>query len=383
MSNNNDSTQDRTEEATPRRRQEAKEKGQVARSRDLMSALVSIAGAGGLLVFGGRILHGFKEVMHMGFSPPTAAAFDVNTMLAQVAGIEKVMMAAVFPWFLLIMAAALLSGISVGGLSFSWQSLSFKGERLSFTKGLKRIFALKGLVELCKTLLKFLLVTAVAIMILWLNIEKILVLGTQPLYIALSLAAEILGWSLLGIASTLILIAAIDVPFQLWQHSQQLKMTKQEVKEEYKKTEGSPETKRRVRQVQYEMAQRRMMAEVPNADVVITNPTHVAVALRYNDAEREAPYVVAKGPDLIAAKIREIAYASDVQVVEIPVLARAIYHTTDLGKEIPAGLYVAVAKVLAYVFQLRRYMVGKAKKPKPPKKDDMPIPNEYKKWDRS
>ena len=197
-------------------------------------------------------------------------------------------------------------------------------------------------------------------------------LGSEPLEAGLQHAAHIIGWSFVGMSAVLILIALADVPFQLWDHSNKLKMTKQEVKDENKQTEGSPELKGRIRAVQRRMAQQRMMQDVPTADVVVTNPTHYAVALRYDQEKMGAPRVVASGVDLIAAEIRKVAVANDVTIVETPPLARALYYNADIGQEIPAGLYVAVAQLLAYVYQLRA--VRTSGKPPPVLPETFPIP---------
>lgn len=199
-------------------------------------------------------------------------------------------------------------------------------------------------------------------------------LGSEPLRSGLAHTAHIVGWSFLAVSSVLVLIAAVDVPFQLWDHSNKLKMTKQEVKDEQKQTEGNPEVKGRIRAVQRQMSQQRMMADIPTADVVVTNPTHYAVALRYDQEGSGAPVVVAKGADLIAGQIRKVAAANEVAIVEAPPLARALYFNTDIGQEIPAGLYVAVAQLLAYIYQLKHMDTTGREEPAPPA--DLPVPEE-------
>lgn len=199
-------------------------------------------------------------------------------------------------------------------------------------------------------------------------------LGSEPLRSGLAHTAHIVGWSFLAVSSVLVLIAAVDVPFQLWDHSNKLKMTKQEVKDEQKQTEGNPEVKGRIRAVQRQMSQQRMMADIPTADVVVTNPTHYAVALRYDQEGSGAPVVVAKGADLIAGQIRKVAAANEVAIVEAPPLARALYFNTDIGQEIPAGLYVAVAQLLAYIYQLKHMHTTGRETPAPPA--DLPVPEE-------
>ncbi len=189
---------------------------------------------------------------------------------------------------------------------------------------------------------------------------------------AIARGLSMLGWAAVILTSTLIVLALFDVPFQLWDHKRQLKMTQQEVRDELKETEGRPEVRGRIRQLQREMAQRRMMEEVPKADVIVTNPTHFAVALRYDADRMRAPIVVAKGADLVAANIRRVGREHDVPLVEAPLLARAIYFSTELEAPIPAGLYLAVAQLLAYVFQLKAYREFGGDIPQPP--DELPGP---------
>ncbi|HIP52984.1 MAG TPA: flagellar biosynthetic protein FlhB, partial [Chromatiales bacterium] len=221
----------------------------------------------------------------------------------------------------------------------------------------------------------FVLIGGVTALLLWILMADFMALNGMDLKSAVSEMGSLLGWSLLLLASTLILVAAIDVPFQLWEHKRQLRMTKQEVREEMKDTDGRPEVKGRIRSLQRELAQRRMMEEVPKADVIVTNPTHYAIALRYDQGRMQAPKVVAKGTELVAANIRRVGSEAGVPVVESPLLARALYFNTDIGEYIPAGLYLAVAKLLAYVFQLKVYRRDGGERPQPP--TDLPVPDEF------
>jgi flagellar biosynthetic protein FlhB len=256
-----------------------------------------------------------------------------------------------------------------------WKSMQPKFSRLSLLKGLKRMISLKGLVEMVKALFKFLLVAIVAILVLKGQIPALLSVASFPLTNALSSGLELVTWSFLMISASLILIAAVDVPFQLYEHKKQLKMTKQELKDEFKETEGKPEVKSQIRRTQQEIARRRMMSEVPKANVVLTNPTHYAVAICYQQQGNRAPIVVAKGRDLIALHINRIAQSHQIPILSVPPLARALYYSTDLNTEIPRGLYVAVAQVLAYIFQLR----DKANYDKKPEfLQNLPIPDELK-----
>jgi len=205
-------------------------------------------------------------------------------------------------------------------------------------------------------------------------VDDLLRLGTEPVLTALPEVGSLLGWSFVMLSCAMILIAAIDVPFQLWDHTKQLKMTRQEIKDEYKETDGNPELKRSIREKQQALADARMMEEVPKADVIVTNPTHFAVALKYDQDRSVAPIVVAKGKDLVALKIRAIAVEHDVPILSAPPLSRALFYSTELNDEIPAGLYLAVAQVLAYIYKLRD--VPASANDDVPNMGDLPIPDD-------
>jgi len=279
------------------------------------------------------------------------------------------------PFFVIMVLASVAGPLSMGSVTFSAQSMHFKWEKLDPIKGLQRVFAWRGVVELLKALAKFAVIGSVALVYLSHESSSYIGLGHEPVLQAVDHAGHLLIMGFLMLASSLILIAAVDVPFQLWDHQRQLKMTFQEIKDENKDTEGNPDVRGRVRRLQREMAQRRMMAEVPNADVIVTNPSHYAVALSYDPQSNVgAPVVVAKGADIIAMQIRRIANEHRVPVMEAPPLARALYHSTELKQEIPEGLYLAVAQVLAYVFQLKRNPRGRHKDSF--KMGDLPIPDD-------
>jgi flagellar biosynthetic protein FlhB len=258
------------------------------------------------------------------------------------------------PFLLITVVAALAGPAMMGGLLFSPEAVAFKLEKLDPIKGLGRVFSTKGLIELVKALLKFFLVLGVAVLVYKFLEREVMALITFDVMDGIVRAGGMIMLALILLSATLVLIAAIDVPFQLWSHSKQLKMTKQEIKDESKETNGRPEVKARVRQLQREASQRRMLQDVPDADVVITNPTHYSVALKYDTDGSGAPRVVAKGQDLIALKIRSIAIEHDVTIFEEPPLARALHGTTEIGDEIPGPLFLAVARVLAYVFHLKK-----------------------------
>lgn len=371
-----DSGQERTERATPKRLTEAREKGQVARSRELSTALVLLAGGGGLLILGGHFMGRLQALMKDGLHIERAQAFDEMRMVETLAQVALDAVGVLAPFFVLVILAAMLAPVALSGWVFSAKSLAFNWSKLNPIEGLGRIFGRRGIAELLKALAKFVLVAVGAVTILWHLSHSFLGLGYEPLTQGLTHTGRLLGWSFLALSALTLLIAAVDVPFQLWDHAQQLKMTKQEVKDEMKETEGKPEVKGHIRRMQQEMAQRRMMTEVPKADVIITNPTHYAVALRYDQDGMRAPVLVAKGMDLVAENIRRIGAESRVPLMSAPPLARALYHNTPLNQEIPAGLYLAVAKVLAYVYQLRHGVNPGTQAPQPPSADELPVPPE-------
>jgi flagellar biosynthetic protein FlhB len=358
--------QEKTEQPTPKRLADARKKGQVPRSRELTAAGVMLSAGAALWLFGQNMAQGVSGVMRNGFSLERASLFDDTALFLAFETAVLDALESLAPFFVVVVVAALATPALLGGWSFSAKAMAFKIEKLNPLKGLKRIFGPNGLMELFKALAKFGLIGSVAVFTLRAISGQILSLSTQPVMSALGHAAELLLMALLIICAPLLIIAAIDAPFQLFQHTKQLKMTRQEVRDESKETEGNPEVKGRVRALQQEQANRRMMEEVPTADVVITNPTHFAVALRYDPTNMGAPRVVAKGADEIARRIREAAGEHGVPMMRAPPLARALYRTTELNHEIPARLYAAVAQVLTWVFALRRADEVGASRPTPP-----------------
>lgn len=363
---------DKSEEPTEKRLRESREKGQIARSRELNTLAIMLAGAGGLLAFGGSLGSALLSIMSGNFSLSREVIMDERSMAIWLLASGKVAVDALAPLFLALLIASIVGPIALGGWLFSAKAMAPKMSRMNPAAGLKRMFSAKALVELLKALAKFTLVLTVALAVLAANVDDLLAIAHEPIESAILHAAQVVGWSALWMACGLVLIAAVDVPFQLWDNKQKLMMTKQEVRDEYKDSEGKPEVKQRIRQLQREMAERRMMQAVPQADVVITNPTHFAVALKYDPSKGSAPVLLAKGGDFTALKIREIAQEHKVMLLESPALARAVFYSTELDQEIPAGLYLAVAQVLAYVYQIRQYQAGKGKRPAP--LPDLPIP---------
>lgn len=367
-----ESGQDKTEDPTDKRKKDAREKGEIARSKELNTVAVTLAGAGGLLVFGGALAETLMELMRINFTLSRDVLIDERSMGIFLLASGKMAILATQPVLLVLLLAAIIGPISLGGFLFAGSSLAPKFSRMNPMSGIKRMFSMHALTELLKALAKFFVILLVALVVLSSDRDDLIAIAHEPLEQAVIHSVQVVGWSALWMAAGLLLIAAVDAPLQLWQAHKKLLMTKQEVRDEYKDSEGRPEVKQRIRQTQREMSQRRMMAAIPEADVVITNPTHYAVALKYDPEKGGAPLLLAKGTDFIALKIREIAGEHKIQILESAALARSIYYSTELEEEIPAGLYLAVAQVLAYVFQVRQYRAGKGKAPEPLK--DVPIP---------
>ncbi|AZD65560.1 flagellar biosynthetic protein FlhB [Pseudomonas chlororaphis] len=367
-----ESGQDKTEDPTEKRKKDSREKGEIARSKELNTLAITMIGAAGLLIYGAGVAQDLLEIMRLNFSLPREVLLSPGAMGLYLLHSGKIAIVAAMPILLPLVLAALIGPISLGGWLFSTKSLAPKFSRMNPLSGMKRMVSPTSLIELLKAFAKFVVILIVALSVLRSDIDDLLRIAHEPLEQAIIHSVQVVAWSTLWMACGLILIAAVDVPVQLYQSYKKLLMTKQEVRDEHKDQEGRPEVKQRIRQVQREMSQRRMMAAIPEADVVITNPTHYAVALKYDAEKGGAPVLLAKGSDFLALKIREIAVANEVLLLESPALARSIYYSTELEQEIPVGLYLAVAQVLAYVYQIRQHRAGKGKRPDPLK--DLPIP---------
>ncbi len=364
---------EKTEDPTEKPKQDSPKKGEIARSRELNTLAVVLAGTGGLLMFGGALGQRIMQVMHKNFSLPRELLLDERYMAISLLQSAQMAGDALVPLFFMLLMAAIIGPVSLGGWLFSMEALAPKFSRMNPFSGLKRMFSMKSIVELLKALGKFSIVLLVALFVLARARNELIKFASEPLEMAILHSMQVVGWSALWLACGLIVIAAIDVPFQMWDSKQKLKMTKQEVRDEYKDSEGKPEVKSRIRQLQREMAERRMMSAIPEADVIITNPTHFAVALKYDTEKGQAPILLAKGGDFLALKIREIGNEHKIMLLESPALARAVYYSTEVEQEIPAGLYLAVAQVLAYVYQLRQYHAGKGKRPDALKEPEIPV----------
>ncbi|WP_339845146.1 flagellar biosynthesis protein FlhB [uncultured Halopseudomonas sp.] len=373
MSEQPDSGQEKTEDPTEKRLKESRDKGQIARSKELNTLVVVMCSAVGLLTFGPAMFRLLLDLMSYNFAMEREELFGTDSMGIHLLESVNIGLMILGPIFFVLFVASIVGPIMLGGWLFSGKSLAPKFSRMDPLAGLKRMFSLQALVELLKALAKFLVVLAMALGVLAFFQNEMLELDSESVPDAIGHSLWILGTALIFLACSLILIAAVDIPFQIWDNKQKLKMTKQEIRDEFKDSEGKPEVKGRIRQLQREMAERRMMGEVPQADVVITNPTHFAVALKYDPLNSGAPVLVAKGADFVAQRIREVATEHNVVVLESPPLARAVFYSTELDQQIPAGLYLAVAQVLAYVFQLRQYRAGQGKRPGPIPNPDIPV----------
>ncbi len=369
------SAQEKTEQPTAKRLQDSRDKGQVARSRELNTTLVMLVGASGLIVMGENILQNLAAVAKNALSISRETLFDDTTLMNNFIDAITDSILLLVPFLILMVIVAMLAPLLVSGWTFSVQAMSFKWDKLSPIKGMGRIFAWNGVLELLKALAKFVLVLFAVSLFLWHNKDDFILLSKQSFEVGLAHAVSNIGWSFLIVSLVLIIVAMVDVPFQIWNHAKQLKMTKQEVRDENKDTEGNPEVRSRVRQMQQEISKRRMMDKVATADVIVTNPTHYAVALKYQQDAMKAPIVVAKGADFIAQQIRNIGSINNVTTVSAPPLARSLFYSVKLGQEIPSGLYLAVAQLLAYVYQLNNIQADKNKVPDIP---EFPIPDEYK-----
>ncbi len=369
-----DSDLEKTEQATPKRIEKAREDGDVPRSKELATVSVLLAVLVGVWASGPQLTQALKTNMASGLTLPRNLVFEPGLLIVSIAQNLMELLWAFLPLSVLVVFIAIASPVLLGGWNVSSKALIPQFNKLNPLSGLKRLVSKNAAMEFFKAVAKATLVGCVAFFVVAAEIDDVLMLPLLPVNEALTSTAYLILVTMIAIASSLVLIAAVDVPFQLWSYANKLKMTKQDVRQESKETEGNPEIKARIRQQQREMARRRMMAEIPSADVVVTNPTHYAVAIQYKNDSMRAPVVVAKGADAIALKIREIAAEHKVSVLESPKLARALYAHTDLGDAIPEALYAAVAEVLAYVYQMRIFKKEGGLQPRQP--DVLEVPDE-------
>ena len=364
---------EKTEEASPKRLEKAREEGDVPRSRELAACAVLFAAGLSLMMLNTQLDDALKQSLRSGLQFDRTMAFDPVALLMKSSHTVVDLLIAFAPLALILLAVALASPILVGGWVFSNKAYMPQFGRLNPLRGIGNMFSKNSLVELIKSVGKALVVASVAYWVVSSDMEPILSLSNMPIEASISEVSHLMMSGFLTIVAALIFIAAIDVPYQLYHYAEKHKMTKEEVKQESKESEGNPEIKGKIRQQQREMARRRMMSKIPTADVVITNPTHYAVAVKYQEQGMSAPIVVAKGADAVALKIREMAKEHNIVTLESPKLARALYAHTELDQEIPEALYAAVAEVLAYVFQLRMFKQQGGFQPEVPK--TLPVPD--------
>ena len=361
-----DSDLEKSESASPRRLEQAREEGQVPHSRELATFISLMVGVVALYVLGRWGGHRLMTIMKSGLSLPRGLVFEPGAMGRMLESLAADALLTIAPLLVASVIAALVTPFLVGGWVFSAKVLRFDLTRLDPMQGLGRMFSTHGLVELVKASLKAVLVAGVGVWVVWRERDHLFGLMHQPLASSMDDFASLVLLSALLIVASLALIAAIDVPFQLWEYHRRLRMTKEEVRQEMKEQEGDPQIKARIRAAQREMSRRRMMSNVPTADVVVTNPTHYAVALKYDPEKAGAPVVVAKGRDAVAMKIRELARDNNVPILEAPPLARALHAHCELDQRIPAALYTTVAEVMAWVMQLNHWVAEGGLPPEEP-----------------
>ena len=367
---------EKTEQPTDKKISDARKRGQVPRSREAATLFVLLSGVLALWAMSGYLAVGMRDVMLTSFTLSRDQVFTEDEMarifVQDLVFIAMPLLAVTF----IMMLFAIIGSIMLGGMNFSQEAMMPKFSKLNPLSGIKRIFSANSLVELVKSIAKVTFIGLFCYFVLKGQVQQILNLSFIDPMSAIGKAIFILYKLMLIIVMAMVPIVLIDVPFQIWNYKKELRMSKQEVKDEFKEQEGNPQIKSKIRQMQYQMAARRMMQNVPTADVVVTNPTHYAVALSYDPEGSTAPIVVAKGVDEVANKIKEIAYETDVPVLQLPPLARSIYYTTELDKEIPNGLFKAVAQVLAFVIGNKAFKEGKTPNRPRDLDPDLPIPDE-------
>ena len=366
-----DTGAERTEEATPKRISEARKKGDVARSRELGTVLMLLASLIGFAMLGSGGVRAYKQMARSQWQIDREHMFNDQALLngIWVPFVEALWIAA--PFLALMFAAVFVGPLCMGGWVFSTSSLKIDLKKLDPMAGIKRMLGVQSLAELLKSVLKVVILAWISVLMFGLHIDDYLRLASLPLSEAINSMFGIMFTIILVLVMSLSIVAVVDIPYQRWSYAKKLRMTFQEVREENKETNGNPEVKAKVRQMQQASANRKMLLDVPDADVIITNPTHFSVALRYDD-NLVAPVVVAKGVDHMALKIREIAKHNKVEIFSAPPLARALYRHSDIGETIPSELYLAVAQILAYVLQVKEASFSERRRLIRP--DNLPVP---------
>ncbi|HEY6896966.1 MAG TPA: flagellar biosynthesis protein FlhB [Rhodocyclaceae bacterium] len=365
-----DSDLERTEPASSRRIEQAREEGQVPQSRELVAFLVLLTGVSGMWGMSGWISSHASGIMRHGLSFGRDDAFNITAMQHSVLNLSVEAMLLMAPIFFLTIVAALGAPFMIGGWVFSTKAVALNFERLDPVAGFKRIISMQGLGEMVKAILKTMVVGGMVFWVVWRDSDILFAMLGQSLDVGMATFFRLVFSSLAALLAGIAIIVAIDVPFQLWQYYSKLRMTREELRQEHKEQEGDPQLKARIRAAQREMSKKRMMSEVPKADVVVTNPTHFSVALKYDSSSMSAPQVVAKGRNEVALKIRELAAEHNVPILEAPPLARALYRHAEIDDQIPAALYTAVAEVMAYVYQLNQFIADGGRSLLPPDAPD-------------
>lgn len=364
---------EKTEPGSPRRVEKAREEGEIARSRELTTFLLLATGIGTLWVTAAPMGEHLSRALRRGLQFERTSAFDASRMMLEAGTTLLEALQALLPLFGMMLLAALIGPLMLGGWVFATSALTPKFSKLNPVKGLGRMFSTQALAELIKAIAKSLLVGGVAYLVIKAKMAAIMALMTEPVHAALPHTMHLVATCCFLIVGALLLVAVIDVPYQLWSYYRKLRMSREDLRQEHKESEGDPQIKGKIRRQQQQMARRRMMAEVPKADIIVTNPTHFAVALQYREKEMGAPRVIAKGSDLLAQRIRAIGEQHKVPILEAPPLTRALYKHTNLGDEIPAALYTAVAEVLAWVHQLKHWRSEGGVAPNTP--SDLQVPD--------
>ncbi len=353
----NDQDQERTEQATSHRRDEAREKGQVARSTEIVSVSILVACLIYFYFGAAGFLENIMDLMSSGFRDVNVNDLTPSSLTSLISNYIFKGFVILFPLMLTVLVAAVLGNVLQIGVMFSSESITPKVSKIDPIKGFQRLFSLRSIVELIKNIFKICIISIVAYLVIKSELANMILLMDQGISGITAYLGRICFKIVLSTAIVLVILAILDYIYQRWEYEKSLRMTKQEIKDEYKNTEGDPLIKSRIRRLQREMAKKRMMAEVPKADVIITNPTHLAVAVKYDPENMMAPKVVAKGANLIAEKIKEIARENDVTIIEDKPLAQVLYKMVDINHPIPEDLYRAVAEVLAFVYEQKRIKI--------------------------
>ncbi|MBK0016580.1 MULTISPECIES: flagellar biosynthesis protein FlhB [Kosakonia] len=363
---------DKTESPTAQRLQKARDEGQIPRSKELTSVLIMLAGVC-ILWFGGASFgHRLSMVLSSGLRFDHKIISDQNLILGQIIMMLKTALIGMLPLLVGVVIIALVAPVLLGGLVFSTKTLAFKFSKLNPISGIGRLFSAQVAAELVKALMKALLMGGVAGLFLWQHWPDMMRLMSESPLTAMASAMNIAGLCALLVSLSIIPMVGFDVFWQIYSHLKKLRMSRQDIRDEFKQSEGDPHVKGRIRQMQRSAARRRMMADVPKADVIVTNPTHYSVALQYDENKMSAPKVVAKGAGAVALRIRELGTENRVPILEAPPLARALYRHAEIGQQIPGQLYAAVAEVLAWVWQLKRWRLSGGQRPVKP--ENLPVP---------